>query len=295
MTTYTLTPTPPFDFGQSLAFLGMFPPTKGEQQLQSASLTKAVMIGGQPLVFRVTSTGSMMEPCLAYTLHTDGPITPALRIAAEDRIRFFLSLDDDLRPFYSLAEADAPFWPVVQRLYGLHQVKFLTPFEHACWAVLTQRNPMAQASKTKAALTTRYGDSLTLDGVAYHAFPEAARLAAASEAELCELVRHEKRATYLHAVAVAFAGADEDWMRTAPYGEVEAWLRSIKGIGAWSAAFVLLRGLGRTERLPIGEERLAEAAERVYGRKLNPLELTRIANGYGPYQGYWAYYLRVGS
>ena len=42
-----LTPAAPFDFEQSLDFLGMFLPTQGEQTLAPRTLTKAVMIDSE--------------------------------------------------------------------------------------------------------------------------------------------------------------------------------------------------------------------------------------------------------
>ena len=290
--TGTLTPRAPFDFDQALEFLGEFSPTRGEQVLAGQTLTKAVSIAGQPVVFRVTGGGTVEEPHLAYTLFAGAPLTEVNRAAALDRARFFLSLDDDLRPFYAIGCADPHMAPLIRRLYGLHQVKFLTPFENAAWAVLTQRNRIPMAQQAKRALVERYGASISVEGETYWAFPEPERLAEATVAELAALIGNEKRATYLAGIAQAFSGMDEAWMRTAPYAEVEAWLRGLKGIGPWSAAFVLIRGLGRMEQLSTGEARLGEAANRVYGRALSADKLQATAGEYGPYQGYWAYYLR---
>jgi DNA-3-methyladenine glycosylase II len=206
---------------------------------------------------------------------------------------FFLSLGDDLRPFYAIGLDDPAFAPIVRRLYGYHQVKFLTPFENACWAVLTQRTPIPIAKTIKRALCQRFGASLEIGGRRYWAFPEATRLAAADPADLLELTGNQRRAEYLQAVAAAFGGADERWLRAAPYAEVESWLRGIKGLGAWSATFVMLRGLGRMEQLPVSEARLGEAASRAYGSVLSDDELAAIAERYGAYRGYWAHYLRV--
>jgi DNA-3-methyladenine glycosylase II len=176
-------------------------------------------------------------------------------------------------------------------------VKFLTPFECACWAILSQRNTMPIARRLKQALLERFGTALEVDGVRYAAFPDAARLADADPADLLAIVHNLRRDEYLAAVARAFSVADEAWLRGAPYDQAEAWLRSIDGIGPWSAAFVLLRGLGRVERLPIGEKRLAMAAGRLYngGPPLDDAGLRRVARRYGPWQGYWAHYLRVAS
>jgi DNA-3-methyladenine glycosylase II len=294
-TTGHLTPTAPFDFAKSLEFLSGFRPTAGEQALAERALAKAVLIDGQTIVFRVTSSGEVEAPRLDYTLSSDQPIDAATARAAADRLAFFLSLSDDLRPFYAIGRDDGAFVPVVERLYGYHQVKFLTPFENACWAILSQRNTMPAARNLKQTLVERFGASLEVAGTRYEAFPEAARVAAADPAELLAIVHNLRRDEYLAAVARAFCTVDEAWLRASPYDEVEAWLRAIDGIGPWSASFILLRGLGRTERLPVGEKRLAEAAGRLYnqGPPLSEAALRPIAERYGAWQGYWAHYLRV--
>ena len=296
-TSGTLTPAQPFDFAKSLDFIGGFGPIAGEQSLAERELTKAVLIDRQIVVFQLRSAGSRAAPQLDYTLHSDRPIGAEMRGAAEDRIAFFLSLGDDLRPFYALAEGDPVFAPIARQLFGYHQVKFLTPFENAAWAVLTQRNAMPIARNLKHALVECYGANLEVAGTRYWAFPEARAIAQADPGALYDLLPNLRRAEYLQAVAAAWSTADEQWLRTAPYAEVAAWLRGIKGIGEWSASFILLRGLGRAEALPSGEAKLAAAASKLYGqgRKLGEPAIQAIASRYGAWQGYWAHYLRVAS
>lgn len=292
-----LAPTPPFDFTQSLRFLGLFAPTQREQTIAAATLRKAVSVGGQPIVFEIEATGSVEQPLLRYTLHADRSLDAARVAAALDRISFYLSLSDDLRPFYASGRADPSFAPVVAQLYGYHQVKFLTPFENACWAVLTQRTPMTTARTLKQTLVERFGGRIEHDGAAWWTFPEPAPLVAAGPERLADLLHNERKAHYLHAVASAFASVDERWLRSGPYAGVERWLRDISGIGAWSASFVLVRGLGRMEHLP-SEQRLIEAAAAIYGLTpdaATPVTIERIAQQYRPFQGYWAHYLRVAA
>lgn len=291
----TLAATPPFDFAHTLAFLADFGPTAGEQAIDEQGLTKAVLVDDRAIAFTVRASGTIEEPHLAYTLHADAPLDPARAAATLDRIGFFLGLADDLRPFYAIGAADPAFAPVQARLYGYHQVKFLTPFENACWAILTQRNPLPQARRAKEALIARYGGGVTVEGRRHEAFPEAARLAAVAPDELAALVGNARRGTYLHAAASAFAAVDEGWLRAGPTGEVEGWLRGIKGIGAWSAAFILIRGLGRADVLPAGEGRLAAIVSRRYlgGAPATDDAIMRCAAPYGPWRGYWAHYLRV--
>src|SRR5689334_11835773 len=120
-----LTPTPPFDFAKSLNFLGSFAPMQGEQTLATSTLTKAVYIEGQIIAFQLTSVGTVEEPILEYILFSDQPIRNSVKSRALDSISFFLSLNDDLCPFYRIGREDSDFAPIVQELYGYHQVKFL--------------------------------------------------------------------------------------------------------------------------------------------------------------------------
>ena len=295
--TGTLIPTPPFDFDKSLNFLGVFMPTKQEQTISSHTLTKAISVEGQTIVFQLISIGTTEDPQLEYTLFSSEPITEETGNAVVERMTFYLSLKDDLLPFYRFGREDADFNPIIELLYGYHQVKFLTPFENACWAVLTQRNPMQMAQKTKQALIEKYGNHLEVHGNVYRAFPEPIQIAVVEYDEILKVIRNDRRAEYLIATARAFSEADEEFLKPAPDEEVEAWLRNIKGIGEWSATFIMVRGLGRMEFIPLTETRLLEAASKVYahGKELDREELKRLAERYGPWQGYWAHYLRVGT
>lgn len=267
-----------------------------DQKIQEASLTRAVSIGGQTIVFNVKSTGSIKNPRLHYTLHSERTITSGLRDASVDRIGFFLSIADDLEQFYRIGYGDVDFAPLLQKLYGLHQVKFLTPFESACWSVLSQRYPAAAALRIKHALKEKYGTSLLLEGKQFWAFPEPGRLARTDVKELLPIVKNERRTSFLLSVAKAFNDMDERFLRTGKYDQVEEKLRSIDGIGEWSSRLIMLRGLGRMEKLAV-EKRLLRAASKVYGkgREMTQSVLEQMAEKYGPWKGYWAYYLRTFS
>src|SRR6266487_4070057 len=293
----TLFPTPPFDFDKSLNFLGVFMPTKQDQTISSHSLTKAISIDGQTVVFQLTSIGTTENPQLEYTLFSVEPISKVMENAVIERMTFFLSLKDDLQAFYRIGRDDPDFAPIIEHLYGYHQVKFLTPFENACWAVLTQRNPMKIAQKIKQALIEKYGNHLEVNENVYSAFPEPIQIAIVNEGELLKVIRNDRRTEYLIATARAFSEVNEEFLKTAPDEEIEAWLRNIKGIGEWSATFIMVRGLGRMEYIPLTETRLLEAASKVYGHgeELSRDDLKCLAERYGSWQGYWAHYLRVGT
>lgn len=290
--TGTLTPQAPFDFAKTLAFLGDFTPTAGEQTVATASVTKAVTLHGRAIAFNVRDAGTLEEPRVAYTLYSEHPLSEPEQRAAIDRIRFFLSLDDDLRPFYAIGRTDPAFAPVIDHLYGLHQPKFLTPFEIACWAILTQRNPIAIAHRTKMALVERWGTCITLPEGTLWAFPEAEQLAAVSPDELAEVVRNPRKVEYLSSVIEFFTSVDEQFLRTGNYAEVAAQIQAIRGFGAWSSHFLLVRGLGRMEYVSLNDKEIKNAATQIYKQEPTASAMQQILDRYGNTQGYWAFYAR---
>src|ERR1700686_684587 len=112
--TGTLTPRAPFDFAKTLGFLHGFGPTVGEQALAIDSVTKALTLQGRAVAFEVRSAGTIEQPALTCTLFSEHPLGEAEHAAVADRIRFFLSLDDDLQPFYTIGQRDPNFAPVIE-------------------------------------------------------------------------------------------------------------------------------------------------------------------------------------
>src|SRR2546429_1420346 len=81
------------------------------------------------------------------------------------------------------------------------------------------------------------------------------------------------------------------------YDEVATKIRDIRGIGEGSSYFIMVRGLGRMERVSTVDQELAKAAANIYneGQLLAPSQMQLLLNRYGKYQGIWALYLRAPS
>ena len=111
---------------------------------------------------------------------------------------------------------------------------------------------------------------------------------------MASIVRNDRKVEYLRAVIQFFLEADEQLLRYGDYDEAAARIRAIRGIGEWSSYFILLRGLGRMERVSAIDRELAKAASRIYnnGQPLAAAEMQRLLDTYGTTQGYWAFYIR---
>ena len=291
LTTARLPAAAPFDFAHSLAFVSGFSPMSGEQTVGAAHLTKALSVDHRAVVFRVRPDGDREDPALAVDLFSVDPLAPTTRSAALARIASYLGATDDLDAFYATAAPDRAFAPLTRTYRGLRHVRFPRPFEAACWGVINQRAQLTTARRMKDALTRRAGPSFTVDGVEYRAFPEPDVVARLDEAELAALLPGGRRAKAVAAVARAFVDVDERFLHEAPVAEVREWLHAIHGVGPFTSGFVLYRGLGRFDGAALVAPRLVQAASHQYGRTLTPSDVARLAEGYGPWGGYWMLYL----
>lgn len=289
----TLHPTAPFDFSKSLSFATMFTPAGGEQTISGLSLTKAVYVEDRTMAFTLEEQGTVDNPVLSYNLFSYEEINKKIESELLDRIDFYLSLSDDLKPFYAIGREDADFEQLIDDLYGLHQVKFLTPFEAAAWAVVSQRISMKAAHTMKDRVVKAVEDNIEVDGVDYWTFPSAYQLKNLGVEKIQSLIKNRRKSEFLIDVAEAFDAVDENFLRQGHVEEVKEWLLNIKGIGEWSAHLELIRGLGRMEELSEHDRMLLECARKVYGPEIGIEQLKKISDGYGEFKGYWAYYLRT--
>lgn len=297
LTAYPLSfkPKPPFDFAPALSFLHLTRADGTLKRAEAGTLTQALQFGEGPVLVQLRSQGTVQTPRLEGTLYAQRDLGEDELQAAKRRIRFYLGLDDDLSAFYALAEQDAAFAPVLERLYGYHQVRFPSLFSCVCWALVTQRTPNSFAFKTVALLSDLLGDSFTFEGRTYTTFPEPQRfLTGDAASKILAATNNTRKTERLIPLARDFLSADETFLRTAPYDEVFSLLKRLPGLGPWSAEFIMLRGLGRWERAPWTDTRLLEAISAVYtgGLGISRGDARALAERYGWQQGLWVHYLK---
>ncbi|GEM_PF-291877 len=289
--------TSPFDLAHTVAVLAVSTATRDTLRPDAGGgLIGALNVDGRAIAFAVTAANDA-SATVDVRLHSGaawGPDGLSHALAALDHT---LALTDDLAPFYTQAAQDEAFAPVLAAFHGYHPTRFPTAFEAACWAVLTQHNHMTVAAKMRRDLLHAFGPNLTVEGAEHVAFPSPSHLAAAEPGHLLAVLRNEQRAIYLYGLAHAFLGDQEAFLGQATYAEAETWLRTLGGIGPWSAQFTLLRGAGRTDGPVLVDAPLLRAMVEVYGHDLasDRTAAQRLAERYRPWHVHWAHYLRVRS
>lgn len=267
----------PFSFEQTKTFIRRFPGCQAQASVGDDTVTGAFSAGGRGWAVTLRAA----DDALAVELPAGAPRALASR-AAE-----WIGADDDVEALYARAQGDRAFQPVIEKLHGLHHVRFLGLEDIAVHCVLMQRQSPAQTARMKRrfleALGHRAGD--------LHAMPELAELAELELEAIEKAIEHRAKAERIIAAVRGVAQIGESFLRTAPYGEAKAALLDVPGIGPFSATAILLRGLGRHDENPV-LEMFAGEGRLVYGAAWNEAALARR---YGDQIGYWTFYLKTGA
>jgi DNA-3-methyladenine glycosylase II len=215
------------------------------------SYRRVLALTDGPVGVSVTRTGGLEAPYLAIAL-TGASMGRRVEEDVRASIERMLGLRVDLSNFYRMADGDSLIGPLVARFRGLKPPRFPTVFESLLNAVACQQLSLEAGLSLLNRLAEAHGQAVSTDGTLLHAFPRAHDLAGLTPQALRELgFSLRKAATIIElASGVAEERLDLESLDRLADDEVIARLTSLKGIGRWSAEYVLLRGLGRLQVFP---------------------------------------------
>ena len=183
--------------------------------------------------------------------------------------------------------------PLVAARPGLRVPGGWDGFELAVRAILGQQITVAGARRLAGHLVATYGEPFD-DAAAQaiglsHLFPAPSRLAGADIAALGLMPR--ARAAALSSLAGAVV---TDPGLLGPYRDLDsavATLRSLPGIGEWTAHYVAMRALRETDAFPAADVGLQRAMSDEMGRRPTAAELLTWADAWRPWRAYAAIHL----
>lgn len=214
---------------------------------------------------------------------------------AEAVARHVLAADAAPLPPEAALPADPPAhrW-LRQRYGGIRPVRFAAPFEGISWAILGQQITVRQAVRLKTNLARAFGHPVET-GTPLAVFPAPKHVAASDVEALRALQLSRQKAEAL--LGVARAMASHAWTPDHLVGmEQEAAvteLRRFRGIGRWTAEYVLLRVIGHPDAFPAADAGLQRAWARLGGRqgRASEDELRRAAEAWRGTRGDFAFAL----
>lgn len=292
--TIFLEPTPPYDFDLIAGYATRFRGVYGADQYEEGTYRRVLSLGAKPVLISVCDAGTLESPLLRLELQ--GEELGEDHVAeARRQSEWTLGTRGELSAFYRMADADPHLSVVVRRLQGLHIAHSPTVFEGLVVAILGQQISFQVAAMLRNLLVQSFGDAVSIGGETHHAFPSPETLAAAGEARLREHKLSAHKAEYITRIAseVASEELDLEGLRRETSEAAVERLTAIRGVGPWTAQWMLIRALGHPDGFPSGDLALQRMMGRLVKRRspMTPEEAERYSRRWSPHRSYVTTYL----
>ncbi|MGE4056747.1 MAG: DNA-3-methyladenine glycosylase [Vicinamibacterales bacterium] len=201
-----------------------------------------------------------------------------------------LGVSVDLARWYRMAERDPHLRALAHRFRGVKPPRFPTLFEALVNAVACQQLSLVVGLELLNRLAVKCNVKRTAgDGSGHYAFPAPRDLARLSPATYRAIGFSRQKARALRTLALGVERRDIDLDRLTSVDDIEAsaTLRQLRGVGRWTAEYVLLRGLGRLHVFPGDDVGAQKSLARWLGRS-SPLDyagVQRATQAWRPYAG----------
>jgi len=205
------------------------------------------------------------------------------------RLRRVFDLGADPAAIAAHLAKDPTLAPLVKSRPGLRVPGAWDGFELAIRAVLGQQITVAAAARLAGRLVAAYGRPMAaVDGELTHVFPQPEVLASAN---LTTLGMPRSRAAALSAVAAAAVADPHLFDANCGLDDAVKRLRSIRGVGEWTAQYIALRQLREPDAFPAADLGLMRAMAGRAGRLHSSSELLDRADAWRPWRAYAAQHL----
>jgi len=248
--TFGLRPVPPFRLDLTVWALRRRARNLMDQW-DGATYQRVVMMEGCPLRIAVNQSGSSDHGLLRV-------VVSGRRVGSElrDKVRALLvhtlGLGQELSPFYALAASDERLGPLVARFRGMKPPRFPAVFEALINAIACQQLSLTVGIELLNRLSVRSGPAPTGQEPTQHAFPGPEDVIALKPRTLRSLGFSYNKAHSMLAISGELIARHFDAERLEQLDDEAAIerLMRLRGVGRWTAEYVLLRGLGRTNIFP---------------------------------------------
>lgn len=254
-------------------------------QTTATTVTKAVLLDGQPTVLTISEKATQL---LVQVVHGQPSEEAILTF-----IREWFDLDTDIFAFYEQLQQDADLSFLATDYYGLRLMGIPDLFEALCWCVIGQQINLTFAYALKRRLVERWGEKLTVEHRAYYLFPSPERLAALSVEELRALQFSTRKAEYIIGIAQLFStnSISKEQLQQLPEAEIFNRLTAIRGVGEWTAQYVMMKSLRLPNSVPYGDVGLYNALHHIKQFEKRPTR-QKLDEFFQPFEG-WKSYLTL--
>jgi DNA-3-methyladenine glycosylase II len=282
MTTTQLTVQGPYDLALSLRARASFSP---EPEPDTSVLQAAMRIDGRPALLEVRQTTSA-SPVLQVSSPDDVD-----RKRLQEQAGWIVLAELDVRPFYRIARNDPVIGPLARRFRGMKPIRPATLFEMAIDAVIEQQISLAAARRIRARVIERFGEKKA--GLWIFPSPEALAQAPLEAMRACGL--SGRKSEYINGLArnIVDGSFDLNGLKGMSDDEVRSIISGIRGFGRWSADYILIRGLGRPDAVPVDDLAIRTIVGKYLGdgNRMTAEEVEQTLKPFIPFRGIAVFYL----
>jgi DNA-3-methyladenine glycosylase II len=215
-----------------------------------AAYGRAIHVGETPVGLAVTQVGVQDAPRLSVRVSGDCHHAHT-EAAARSILSHLLGLGIDLTDFYAVAAAEPPLGELAERFRGMRPPRFPSIFEALLNGVACQQISLQAGLTLLNRFTHAFGE---VPGLPKEkpAFPRPQALAGIRSRSLQALGFSRAKSLAISEIAVAAAAREIEYNTLANLDDAAACARleELRGVGRWTAEYVLLRGCGRLNIFP---------------------------------------------
>jgi len=251
---------------------------------------RAIRIRARAVLMEVTNLATVDAPELRLSL-LGRELPPRAPAEAAPIAREILGLDLDPGTLQRRAGAEPALREIARELRGMRPPRYPDLFETVANVIPFQQLSVDAGMAVVAQLVRRFGEVGVHDGQPFHLFPTAETIADVRAASLKRCGMSASKSEALRSVAKAIASGvlTADSFTKLSSAETIERLTQLSGIGPWSAALILLRGLRRLDVFP-QTDRGAENSLAALLHLRSRASLIRFVERFGEYRGYLYFY-----
>jgi len=212
---------------------------------------RVLVVEGEPVEVAVSQVEPPDSPRLRVTV-TGAAVNSKFKKPVTSLLNRMLGLQIDMSEFYHFASHQAKLGPLARRFRGMKPPRFPRVFEALVNATACQQMSLTVGILLLNRLSVTCGLTIEVNGVGAHAFPRPQDLVHRDPHSLRPLgfSRQKIRALIESASAIEDGGLDLESLAEATDDQAMTNLQQLRGVGRWTAEYILLRGLGRWHVFP---------------------------------------------
>ena len=291
--TFSLDPLPPFRLDLT-AWALRRRPVNAIDSWDGEAYSRVLVIDGRPVLTRVMQFRGLRSPRLQIEAVADRlPFNAEQQIAGA--LEKLLGLHVNMKPFYRFAKTVPRLNALSQRFMGLKPPRFPSVFEGIVNGIACQQLSLHVGLTLLNRLSARAGLRFTTATDTRFAFPTAQNLNQVPLRSFRQLgFSTSKGLAVKDLSSTTLHGAfDPEGLTRLGNEQAVNRLLKLRGVGRWTAEYVLLRGLGRTDLFPGDDVGARNNLRRWLKIKsaLNYEAVNQTIAGWRPYSGLLYFHL----